>query len=185
MAISLETLALAKQYADKVAATGSSGEVIQGIIDDAVAQSKIYTDAAIKDLSALRVFIVESLPTENINPNAIYFVAIKLNTSENNSYYEYMYINNKWELIGTTQIDLSNYWTIEQIKEYLNNNTYKLPVATTTTLGGVKVDGSSILISPAGIISTNNLTTESIAQEVVDANFTSVSQVEINTLFQS
>lgn len=183
MGISLETLILARQYADKVAAAGGSEEVVQKIISTAVAESKLYTDKAIGELSQFKVTIVDKLPTSDIDTHMIYFVAIG-STQGNDSYYEYMYINNKWELIGTTQIDLSNYWTIEEVKAYFNENKYILPTATQTTLGGVKVDGDSILISTNGVISTNSETTQSIAQSVVDANFTSVTDSEIDNLFK-
>ena len=41
--------------------------------------------------------------------NKIYLVP-KTGTDNNNEYDEYIYINNKWEALGTITIDLSNYY---------------------------------------------------------------------------
>ena len=43
MAISIETLALARKYADAVAAAGSK-EALDKAVQQAVAESKLYTD---------------------------------------------------------------------------------------------------------------------------------------------
>lgn len=54
------------------------------------------------------IFIpVSTLPTTNIKTNKIYIVPNSLASPENNLYDEYIYKNNAWELIGTSQIDLN------------------------------------------------------------------------------
>ena len=73
--------------------------------------TKQYVDnaitTAIGNINSFDVSIVTDLPTSNINTHTIYF---KPNSSSgNNIYDEYMYINNNWELIGSTQIDLTPY----------------------------------------------------------------------------
>lgn len=56
---------------------------------------------------SLKYVIVDTLP-EAGEDNTIYLVP--KSTSKTNNYYdEYMYINNNWELIGDTEVDLSNY----------------------------------------------------------------------------
>lgn len=64
--------------------------------------------AAIASVKNVRIEISESLP-ENGESNVIYFVPMK-NPSDSNFYEEWVWINKSWELIGTTQVDLSNYW---------------------------------------------------------------------------
>lgn len=65
------------------------------------------------DLSAnLKREIVDSLPSEG-EQNIIYMVA-KQTSSTDNVYDEYMYINGQWELIGSTEVDLSGYYTKEE-----------------------------------------------------------------------
>ncbi len=51
----------------------------------------------------LKRLIVQSLPTEDIDLNTIYMVLDPDSVAPNNIYNEYMYIENDWELIGTTQ----------------------------------------------------------------------------------
>lgn len=64
--------------------------------------------AAIASVKNVRIEISESLP-ENGESNVIYFVPMK-NPNDSNFYEEWVWINESWELIGTTQVDLSNYW---------------------------------------------------------------------------
>ena len=71
--------------------------------------SKSYVDTLMS--SAIKRQIVQTLPTENIDTNTIYMVP-KATPQTNNIYDEYMYINSAWELIGTTEVDLSNYQTL-------------------------------------------------------------------------
>jgi len=62
---------------------------------------------AIGNINQFEVAIITDLPTTNIDTHTIYF---KSNSSSgNNIYDEYMYINSNWELIGSTQIDLTPY----------------------------------------------------------------------------
>ena len=180
MGLSLETLALAKKYADSVAAAGSEA-AIQQAIEVAVRESNIYTDKAIGELTQFQVTIVESLPIENIKTHTIYFVPATLNGDD--GYYEYMYIDGKWELIGNTRIDLSDYYTKQEVEKYILDNKYVLPIASNSTLGGVKIDNTSIVIDENGVISTSVENTESVAQNVIDRNFESISEDEINKLF--
>jgi hypothetical protein len=60
------------------------------------------------DMFRLSFKTVESLPTENISTSTIYLI-LNENSAEDNIYTEYIYSNNKWEIIGTTQMDLNNY----------------------------------------------------------------------------
>lgn len=71
---------------------------------------KIRTLATLDDLasvSSLDIQVVSELPTENISTTTIYLKST--NGSEQNIYEEYIYVNNAWELIGTTKVDLSEY----------------------------------------------------------------------------
>lgn len=59
---------------------------------------------------ALHREIVASLPTTDIDPNTIYMILSGTSATEN-VYDEFMYVNNAWELIGTSATDLTNYYT--------------------------------------------------------------------------
>ena len=63
---------------------------------------------------ALHREIVESLPTTDIDPNTIYMILSGTSATEN-VYNEFMYVNNAWELIGTSATDLTNYYTKSEV----------------------------------------------------------------------
>ena len=68
-------------------------------------------DELIQEVEALPSMsrqIVEELPTEDIDPTVIYMV-LRENTEPNDVYDEYLYIDDDWELIGNTYVDLSGY----------------------------------------------------------------------------
>lgn len=65
------------------------------------------------DLSAnLKREIVEALPATG-EANIIYMVK-RAETKEDNVYDEYMYIDSQWDKIGSTDVDLSGYYTKEE-----------------------------------------------------------------------
>lgn len=81
-----------------------------------------------EDLVNLHFLIVQTLPVTDIQTNVIYLVP-KSPSGTNDIYNEYAYINNTWEMLGTTQIDLSDYATISYVTTAINN-------AIGDTLGG-------------------------------------------------
>ena len=68
---------------------------------------------------ALKREIVQTLPTQDISTTTIYMIR-NTTTSGDNIYDEYMYINNLWELIGTSATDFSNYYTKTEIDTLLS-----------------------------------------------------------------
>ena len=66
--------------------------------------------------------IVESLPTENIDTNVFYLVLDSEAAEDGETVYkEYLYVNNKWELVGTTHTSLEGYITEEDAKKYADD----------------------------------------------------------------
>ena len=187
MAISIETLALARKYADAVAAAGSK-EALDKAVQQAVAESKLYTDDIFSHIVSFKVEIVDSLPETDINPHVIYFLKRENPSGEEDFYYEYMYINNFWELIGSTELDLSPYWTIEQTKAYIASKEYSLPRANKTSLGGVKINGESIGINDEGYIYVvdeyTKDTAADVTQNLIDENFDNIKDTSIENLFK-
>lgn len=68
----------------------------------------------ISSVNGVQLEVVDTLPTVGIKTNAIYLVP-KISGEEQNIYNEYVYLNNAWELIGSTAVDLSNFYTKEQV----------------------------------------------------------------------
>ena len=62
---------------------------------------------AIGNVNSFDMAVVQELPSQDISTHTIYLVP---KTGETNDVYdEYVYINNAWEMVGNTQIDLSDY----------------------------------------------------------------------------
>ena len=81
------------------------------ILDQKVADVTALQQAV---AGALHREIVASLPTTDIDPNTIYMILSGTSATEN-VYNEFMYVNNAWELIGTSATDLTNYYTKSEV----------------------------------------------------------------------
>ena len=93
---------------------------------------------AIGNINQFEVAIITNFPTTNINTHTIYF---KSNSSSgNNVYDEYMYINNNWELIGSTQIDLTPYALSADLATVATSGSYN-DLSNTPTLATVASTG--------------------------------------------
>ena len=67
---------------------------------------KAWVENKIKEVGHLTIKKVEVLPETDIDPLCIYFVPAK----KAGTYDEYMYIDEKWELIGSSDVDLEDYY---------------------------------------------------------------------------
>lgn len=83
---------------------------------------------AIGDINSFEIAIVNELPATG-DDHTIYFVPESAGSTSHN---EYMYIDNHWELIGSTTIDLSDYVTETELTTALTP--YVQTSALTTTL---------------------------------------------------
>ena len=111
----------------------SSGGVYQSLkdldnkidnIDLSEYAKKEYVDKSIENsltqITSFKYEIVDELPIENISLSTIYLI-LSEKSEEINIYDEYIYVNNNWELIGTTKIDLTNYYTKDEVDETIQN----------------------------------------------------------------
>ena len=107
--------------------TNNSGFITNTVNDLAnyYLKAETYTQTEVNNLigqiKTISIEVVDSLP-ETGESNKIYFVPKDGTTGD--IYNEYIWINNAWELIGSTQIDLTGYatetWVNNQIKDFLN-----------------------------------------------------------------
>lgn len=72
--------------------------------------TKTEVDNLIGQIAGLNIEVVQTLPTHDISTNTIYLVP-KQTANTQDVYDEYIYVNNAWEHIGDTEVDLSNYYT--------------------------------------------------------------------------
>lgn len=88
-------------------------------------KTETYTQEEVNNLIAnLTSFNFEiadpELPTTDISETTIYLVPTGA-PDEDNYYEEWFYTNGKWEILGTTKIDLSDYATKEEVQEVQDN----------------------------------------------------------------
>ena len=87
--------------------------------------TKKYVDDCIAAINQLHFEIVEELP--QVGESTIIYM-ILANDGEGEDYYdEYIYINNTWEKIGSTRIDLTPYATINYVDEEIDAVKDELP----------------------------------------------------------
>lgn len=104
--------------------TKTNGSVYNPTQNYHPATKKYVDDSVSTAISGLDITdreIVQQLPTQNISTSTIYMVP-KTTPGSQNTYTEYMYINNTWEKIGDTEIDLSDYAT----KDYVDNKSFPI-----------------------------------------------------------
>lgn len=110
------------------------------------------------------VEIVTELPSTG-DAHTIYFMA-SASSQTGNVYDEWMYINNNWEQVGSTAIDLSNYYTKSETNALVANkvNIVELTQAEYNALSTAsKNDGSIYSITDATIVDPANYYTKSEA----------------------
>lgn len=99
--------------------------------------------------------VVQTLPTEDISETTIYLVPSS-DPEQGNYYDEYIYVNNTWELVGTTAVDLSDYYTKAQLDVFLANKVDKVTgkglstedytTAEKTKLSGIEAEANKTVV---------------------------------------
>lgn len=100
---------------------------MDGVI--AYALAKKYTDKAISSGSNFDIKVEQDRSILNKQGLEKTFYFLPKNTSStSNTYDEYMYINNKWEVVGSTDIDMSEYATKGWVESLLKDSTANIDV---------------------------------------------------------
>lgn len=107
---------------------------IDNLVDDLVnyyTKNETFTKEEINNLVSqipkFKIEVVQTLPTENISLSSIYLVPSS--SDEEDIYKEYIYTNNRWELLGIQKVDLSDYYKKNEVDNLLLSKVDK------TTLG--------------------------------------------------
>ena len=127
-------------------------------------KSETYTKTEVNTLvSAIPKFaivVVDELPTEDISPTTIYL--LRSGEEEHNLFTEYIYVDNAWEMLGAQKIDLSDYYTMEEVDYLLPKNISDLNddvgVMTINNIGDFAVTGvkgESELVYQRGDVTLN------------------------------
>lgn len=110
---------------DAVKELNNTVNTLEDKVNDTYTKSEI--DIAIANAGHLKREIVTEIPTTG-DSHTIYMI-LSGNSEENNIYLEYMYLNDTWKKIGSSEVDLT---------DYVKNTDY----ATSTIAGVVKNGGS-------------------------------------------
>ncbi len=94
---------------NKIGTTDIS-EIGDGTLTGAVVALKDLVDV----LPKFDIELVDELPTTDISSTTIYLVLAE-DSEEGNLYSEYIYYNNKWELLGTQSFSLDDYYTKTEV----------------------------------------------------------------------
>lgn len=93
-------------------------------------KSDVYTktevNGLISNIQKLTSQIVEHLPTEDIDTSVIYLIK----QADTAAYMQYMYINNSWAELGSTQVDLSNLYSRTAVDAKLREKADKSEIPT-------------------------------------------------------
>ena len=119
---------------DSTPTENSNNPVTSGGIFTALGNfyTKVDVDALISAIQSLKKEVVAELPTTDISTDTIYLVPSSSSQTQN-VYDEYLYINNAWELIGSTAFDLTNYYTKTEVDAALANKQNTLTFDNTPT----------------------------------------------------
>lgn len=92
--------------------------------------TKTEVNGLISNIQKLTSQIVDALPTENIDSSVIYLIKI----ADTSAYMQHMYINGAWAELGSTQVDLSDYYKKTEIDTKLDDKADKTALPTVPTL---------------------------------------------------
>lgn len=159
-------------------------EQVSEIDDTSQAANKTWSAMKIKSLlnsvSTLKIKNVQSLPTQNIKTDTIYLIPQENGDDKDT----YVYVDGQWEMIGSTTVDLEDYYTKEEVDTLINSKQNKVQANWNQTnssaddfiknkptipivnypVKDVKVDGNSV-VNAAGIA---NITLPESQQEQSD-----------------
>ena len=140
---------------DNIEITSGGTISVTGIINDSVVSyDTTYSSSKILDLvnaiAQFNVEVVDALPESGMTTNTIYLVPssnwnfgdnLEITFSEkNNERDEYLWIidestgEGRWELIGSTQISLADYYTVEEVNHLLDEKQNEVDVTVAEVL---------------------------------------------------
>ena len=101
----------------KVTIPTNNNQLTNGAGYQTASQVTSAINSALADITGISFEVVTSLPSTGA-AGTIYLISNS--GSGTNTYDEYIYVNNKWEMIGTTNVDLSSYWNTSNLTAITN-----------------------------------------------------------------
>lgn len=139
--------AIVGEYQYPLRITGTTAKTIAGAINELKNLVDLLPQFAIE--------VVNTLPVSDISETTIYLVPAS-DPEQGNYYEEYIYVNNAWELVGTTAVDLSGYYTSAQVDTLLAAKANTSSLATVATSGAYSdLSGKPTIDTALDTTSTN------------------------------
>ena len=150
--------AIVGEYQYPLRITGTTAKTIAGAINELKNLVDLLPQFAIE--------VVQTLPVSDISETTIYLVPAS-DPEQGNYYEEYIYVNNAWELVGTTAVDLSGYYTSAQVDTLLAAKADSASLATVATSGAYSdLSGKPTIDTALDTTSTNAVENRAVASEI-------------------
>lgn len=150
--------AIVGEYQYPLRITGTTAKTIAGAINELKNLVDLLPQFAIE--------VVQALPVSDISTTTIYLVPAQ-DPEQGNYYEEYIYVNNAWELVGTTAVDLSQYYTSAQVDTLLAAKADSASLATVATSGAyADLSGKPTIDTALDDTSTNAVENRAVASEI-------------------
>lgn len=150
--------AIVGEYQYPLRITGTTAKTIAGAINELKNLVDLLPQFAIE--------VVNTLPVSDISETTIYLVPAQ-DPEQGNYYEEYIYVNNAWELVGTTAVDLSGYYTSAQVDTLLAAKANTSSLATVATSGAYSdLVGKPTIDTALDTTSTNAVENRAVASEI-------------------
>jgi hypothetical protein len=150
--------AIVGSYQYPLRITGTTAKTIAGAINEIKNLVDLLPQFAIE--------VVQTLPVSDISETTIYLVPAS-DPEQGNYYEEYIYVNNAWELVGTTAVDLSGYYTSAQTDTLLAAKANSADLATVATSGAYSdLSGKPTIDTALDTTSTNAVENRAVAEAI-------------------
>ena len=106
------------------------------LVDSSTSTRKLSIATLLSYFTYYSLIFVEELPTQDIQPNVVYLVP---HSGSNTQWDEYIYINNDWDLIGVSTIDLSAIYQTKAAATVQNDNIHWYGTSSTAAATTAKV----------------------------------------------
>ena len=150
--------AIVGSYQYPLRITGTTAKTIAGAINELKQLVDLLPQFAIE--------VVQTLPVSDISETTIYLVPAS-DPEQGNYYEEYIYVNNAWELVGTTAVDLTGYYTSAQVDTLLAAKADSSSLATVATSGAYSdLTGKPTIDTALDSASTNAVENRAVAEAI-------------------
>lgn len=102
-----------------------TGFITRTVTDLVNYYDKTAVDNKLSAVPKFSIAVVQSLPTSNISATTVYLVPSE--QGENNVYEEYIYVDGKWEKLGSQKVDLTDYYTRAEVNSLVIGVEAKIP----------------------------------------------------------